>query len=555
MVVIRDDQGLPQRGPGLEKPRMSSRVSALCAAVVGCALFANDVWAAAGRTSCAVAIPHGDIDRIDGSVKNANGNFIDGSLSTLTYGGWRYWLAAVHASTGEITHVKYQGDFSRPLATKVWQKTGLQLFTSGTLSIDAGYTTTAWIVNAYQDTDGILAFVHLEAYNSSDSSLWKGRVGLAWSTNSGDSFAYLGHIIGPQSEPASEPVANVQGVPYFVKDGYLYAIYKDGASPAIARASLSAVLSAAKNGTSLPEWNKYFNGGWTSAGIGGQAAALDLPGILHGDAGFYASNGLVYAVTTLPRGFGDYTWTKLYTSSNLINWQEEATLQSETADSHSGYQYATIVPTSGDDNGSVGSQFYVYVVKDYASNLRHQGYRWLVNVDGPDSNACTIDAGWLVDVSNYKKYYSNGAQYCLMTQVHDSVVASNPFVLRTTVWPALTTMSNGGNCRPKAPATVAAGFFKDLGDEQYEYYSNGAGHYCRFALAGSASYPSYSGVPYDMMFDGDCDPAAPDTQPAGFFSTPWGTFYSNGVNAFCKYSDPTGSAKIPKSMQDNGSCN
>lgn len=338
-------------------------------------------------SSPTLVIPHADIDRVASSF----GGWLDAPLATVQLGGAQYWL-----KSDSFKMAKVQGTLEAPFGTIVWNKTTSDVFSVlPVLPVADGTRRGYWIVNTYQAPDGILAFVHIEHPRNPTPTTYdtgKTRIGLAWSSDGGDHFTYLGDILSPYTDPAT---SNIQGSPYIVKDGYFYTYFTDDAcvgwesGNAVARAPVADVLSAARQGQ-VTQWNKYYNGGWQSAGLGGNCSSIGAPGITHSDAAFSTYTGKYYLITSRMNWGGQDTWLKLYESSDGVTWTLKKTIVQEPASAvQRGYQYTSIVNTAGSDNGIVGKTFYIYGEKEAETN-RAAVFRWPVDLDGNGANNSTI---------------------------------------------------------------------------------------------------------------------------------------------------------------------
>ncbi len=317
-----------------------------------------------------------------------------------------------------LRHVKTCGGFSNPYASHSWVKPTCQRdsnkFCMQQISGSHAFTgfppglvgvVTLWFTSIYNPGGSErLAFIHEEnadytGFNASGQG-WEGRtrIGLAYSSNSGDTWTYLGRIAMPHQDPMP---FNIQGSPYFIYNGDFYVWYKDrngsGAEGyAVSKANVAAVLAAAQSnslGTAL--WQKKTPTGWSS-NIGAEPAfpAPAAEGIVHSQAA-HSSDGNYYMITTLMAGTAWGT-----TSSNIVlftvnpvtlAWTKRAYIVDESITAFdpdaagNGYQYASIVDPAGGANGEVGSSFYVYSgkFKDSSAPFKQALYQWQVNTTTP----------------------------------------------------------------------------------------------------------------------------------------------------------------------------
>ena len=306
---------------------------------------------------------------------------------------------------------KVQGTLDAPFGNVIWNQLTSNVFNvPPILPVADGTRRGYWIVNTYQVQSGILAFVHVEVPNTRPDGSYdtgRSRIGLAWSTDNGDHFTYLGDILSPYTNPST---SNIQGSPYIVKDGYFYTYFTDDvcswweSGNAVARAPVSDVISAAQEGRVTP-WNKYFNGGWQSAGLGGNCSSVGAPGITHSDAAFSTYTGKYYLLTSRMNWGGQDTWLKLFESSDGVQWTHKKTIVQESATAvQRGYQYTMIVNLDGSDNGVVGRTFYVYGEKE-AETASAAVYRWAIDLDGSGAVNSTVPTPPASPIEEYQASY------------------------------------------------------------------------------------------------------------------------------------------------------
>jgi len=334
---------------------------------------------------------------------------IDEPFSTHILGGAQTW----HQSTNwGDTHLKFTGSLYSPCTgTLVWSKTRAQLFTN-----PSSTPAHPWVISSYQHADGLLGFVHVELAGSNGN---KGRIGLAWSTDNGDTYTYLGDILSPYGDPDMGG-GFMQGVPYFIKDGYFYVYYIDnytGSSGiSVARAPVSSVITAAKAGnTGTNLWHKYYNGTWTESGLGGNAAKLNINGITHSNAAYSTYTGKYYIALTTMTWSGIDTWIKLYESTDGINWTLTQTVAQDTwanLGEAMGYQNVSIVNTDGSNNGTIGKQFYIY--GGFNSYSSPKLYRWTIDLSST-SHQASRGFSSTQGANHWSYQYWNGSAYTNMT--------------------------------------------------------------------------------------------------------------------------------------------
>ena len=280
---------------------------------------------------------------------------------------------------------KFSGTLDKPFETPLWNKPTDQVFV-GSQPIPSNPDGTVpgyWIVSTYQESAGILAFIHVEHPNLTRDVYDTGRtrIGLAWSADNGEHFAYLGDAIIPNTDP--EAGFNIVGAPYLIKDGYFYIYFKDACGNAVARASVSDVITAAKKGKITP-WMKYKSGSWNSPGLGGVCTSISImpDGTNHTAAAYSTYTGMYYLLLSTMNWGGQNTWIKLFRSSDGIYWTMVKTIVDEPGNAvQEGYQYVTIADADGGaSNGTVGRKFYIYSAKEpYTGAVVHG---WLVDLGG-----------------------------------------------------------------------------------------------------------------------------------------------------------------------------
>lgn len=317
-----------------------------------------------------------------------------------------------------LRHVKTCGGFEAPYASPQWvkktcQRTASNYCTNSTgnayafTNFSAGLTgvVNLWFTSIYNPGGNErLAFIHEEnadytGFNANGQG-WEGRtrIGLAYSSNDGDSWTYLGRIAAPHQDPLP---FNIQGTPYFVHDGDFYVWYKDkngtGAEGyAVSRANVAAVLSAARAGNlGINIWHKKTPGGWNS-NIASEPAfpAPSAEGIVHAQAA-RAADGNYYMLSTVMAGTSwgtSSSYVALFTVDPVtLAWTKRMYIVNESItafdpDAHgNGYQYASLVDPNGNANGEVGSSFFVYSGKfqDSSPPFKQSLYQWQVNLVPP----------------------------------------------------------------------------------------------------------------------------------------------------------------------------
>jgi hypothetical protein len=375
-------------------------------------------------------VPVGKIPCSNGAKDcTATGRRIDAQYPTITQGDNRFWFV-VNSDYMQ----KMSGSFSDPVTSQVWAKKTTAVFSEAEATNSAAIRDKKWIVNTYETgTPGeVLGFIHIEREDGSPDSVGWGRVGLARSTNYGDTFTYLGYIAVPLNDPTS---INVSGVPYYIKDGYFYAYYIDRcivaghekdvdptkyerSNIAVMRAKVSDVVTAARSGKVTP-WMKYFNGNWNESSIGGKCTELwpTTDGIIHSDAVFSTTTNKAYIVRMLSKdaSTSQPAWLSLFESSDGIHWKLTKEMVPATMDVQFGYSYQVLVGTNGENNGVVGSTFYIYSDKDAAAGSMSLASgtiaRWLVDLDPYATHTFSKEFSSTQGKNNWRYQYYNGGQH------------------------------------------------------------------------------------------------------------------------------------------------
>jgi hypothetical protein len=515
------------------------------------------------------------------------GKIVDAPLVNFSNNGQTFWLI-----NGEYGEQKTSGPAEKPLALNIWPKGKQQNELFSNLNKDSKfpvvvnglpYDTHAWIVNLYQAPDGLLAFVHIEALK--DANNWAGRVGLAWSTDNGNTFTYLGHIIQmdttKSSEPGSNDASNVQGVPYLVSPEnpnlpvspsnpeYFYIYYMErghGYKVGVARAKVDEVLNSARSGqTTL--WKKYFNGKFESNGLGGQATPTNLNGVTHTDATFSTLTKKGYLILTIPSNLDGRNTTRieLHESSNFVDWKLKSVIVSDKTKRGSdnsildkpGYQYATIINPNGLEQGTIAETMKLLVIHNYdkpEGSDAYRAYLWNININSNQNPVCPNYQFWDTGdfIFNNNVYYSSGVNYCKRTKAVPTDSATRLYSMPTNI-------QDAGICESKIPAQN----FRYNGEL---YYSNSVG-YCKYQNqnADNGQAEVYWSIPSGMKNDGSCNDVPPPStaKKLGVQNFRYnGELYFSNSYAYCKYQNQNSDngqaeviSQIPASMKNDGSCN
>lgn len=335
-----------------------------------------------------------------------------GDAPGTAYPGGSYWLATHwDYAAGGLKHTLMSGSLNIPYSSIAWVKStcvrnGNNYCVNGTVGSPAftifatGLTDVVnlWFMDLYWPSPGVtaevLAFIHEENVGNSGGVTGnregKTRIGLAWSSDSGTTWKYLGRIISAYGDP--QPF-NIIGAPYIVNNGYLYVYYSDkdtngNEGIGVSRANISSVITAARAGnlgTNL--WHKYYNNVWTELSLGGRPSfPTNQWGITHTQAVHSSYTGKYYMPLYFMSWGGINTSVKLYESSDGLSWIPSMTLVDEPASSQGpsgGYQYCSLVDVNGTANHEVGQKFHVYCLKNNNGEVgggEYAQYRWTVNL-------------------------------------------------------------------------------------------------------------------------------------------------------------------------------
>jgi hypothetical protein len=299
------------------------------------------------------ASPRFTTDAVERVADVGSGKIWDSPISAVHQTGDNDWYRSEAWAQDQY---KYNGPLDDPLETTVFHKTASQFY-SDPHSLGWNW----WVMNVYEiDDDEQLAFCHLESA-SGGPRYW--RLGLAYSDDGGSTFTRLGFIVSQDVESLHDDGegGNIQGVPWFIKDGYFYVFYADwngyNSDTAVARAAVSDVISDARSET-VGTWTKYRNGGWSEAGMGGRYSAIHPGGDFHADAA-YSTTKSKYIISARTESDGLVGVYLLFSDDGVSGWEDNEDLLLE----HQRGTYAgmiSIVDADSTDNGQVGTSFYVY---------------------------------------------------------------------------------------------------------------------------------------------------------------------------------------------------
>ncbi len=256
----------------------------------------------------------------------------------------------------------------------------------------------AYITNIYECANGgCVGFVHLESskgnpfhagnwfYCDSNSNSVRYSIGLAYSTDTGESRIYCGDIIAAGNPDGNCGRNNIGGIPYVVRNDSLYVYFNeyDAANRkriSVARASILAVQKAAEKGT-VSLWEKYGEAGWQGGALAqGNFGANIIP--KWSDVSFYDTHSDAaycpalkkYVLLVCTGGNGKLL---LYTSLDALHWGKNPVIIEDEYDC-SGEPpvcteqiHAFIVSFNRDaspDCSVVGKEFYVYYIRQRSNS-------------------------------------------------------------------------------------------------------------------------------------------------------------------------------------------
>ena len=227
----------------------------------------------------------------------------------------------------------------------------------------------------------LLMFYHAEIYTSPPDWLpFYSELGLARSMDGGMTWKDLGRIITPHASVTSEYFQishrawDVGWGAYAIVGEYFYLYFKDllhagdqfrPVNLAVARAKIEDVLDAAKKGSDVARWEKFYQGSWAEPGIGGRSSPLtenDRESFTMSDVA-YSSDLKKYIGIVIGEPWPN---TNLYwfESADGIHWSNYRKL----VDDEGHNSYPTLIGLE-DNPHLLGREFFVYYInsKDFAA--------------------------------------------------------------------------------------------------------------------------------------------------------------------------------------------
>ena len=194
------------------------------------------------------------------------------------------------------------------------------------------------------DTGNLLMFYHAE--NKTDAGFWT-TLGMARSTDRGDSWTDLGRIVTANLPFARDAATDLGGGAYAIVNGYFYVYFRDffpdgtQSFVSVARATYANVLEAASMGEVVP-WTKYYQGTWSEPGLGGRSTNME-ESQQHVSWRSVAWNTFlnewIMVAMAVPIGHPGSTKLHLFESTDGLHWTKRQQLESDAGNS----VYPTIV--------------------------------------------------------------------------------------------------------------------------------------------------------------------------------------------------------------------
>ena len=223
-----------------------------------------------------------------------------------------------------------------------------------------------------------LMVYHLERWHNGDSTNFWASLGLAQSTDQGQTWTDLGEIIQHNTPSGSAGIYDIGGGTLVVINGYLYIYFLDwtGDAPgtavflAVARAKVTDVVAAAAQGNVTPFF-KFYNGAWTQPALGGVASELGAACTPKATGWFgsvvYNTYLQKYILVYPTPATGTNVNLYLASSSDGLSWTGSSVIANAATEQF----YPTVLGEDGNPS-STGQQFYVY----YTSSVSGGFNRW-----------------------------------------------------------------------------------------------------------------------------------------------------------------------------------
>lgn len=223
------------------------------------------------------------------------------------------------------------------------------------------------------DTGNLIMIYHFEKHRAGDPTRFYSGLGMAKSTDGGNTFSDIGEIVTANVSYDSvncPTIVEMMGGAYTIKDGYMYVYFADYLesgemnSLSVARASLSDILTAAAGGNAT-SFSKYYSGTFSQPGIAGLSSSLisGNPSTRWMDVTYNSYlNRFVMVVAQNTSSTG----VNLFMTSSVdgINWDARVQIESEAGESF----YPTLVGTESDPKVT-GNSFYIYYTHSVAGGF------------------------------------------------------------------------------------------------------------------------------------------------------------------------------------------
>lgn len=217
----------------------------------------------------------------------------------------------------------------------------------------------------YRDASGMLLMIyHAENDVTLGSETFYSYLGMAKSTDNGNTWIDLGLFITPEIVDNISYAEDVGSGPFVIVGDYIYVYFKDtlkmvdtryDVNFAVARAKLVDVVQAARDSDAVVSWSKYYHGAWEEPGLGGRSDPIetgDLP-TSNFDVAYDSTTHKFVAIIT--GNLNDHMKLYYIESTDGIHWSAR-----QPVDISEGEQvYPTIIGLENDPK-SPGASFYVY---------------------------------------------------------------------------------------------------------------------------------------------------------------------------------------------------
>jgi Fibronectin type III domain len=333
---------------------------------------------------------------------------IDGPLANIKRDAntMYFWTCCANGNNTTM----FSGPLNDPFQTRVWEKNQDQMYTNRSSfpgkpsNMNPG---NFWLTSIYRvNATTLLGFIHHEyaAVNGTFGPPF--AIGLAYSTDTGNTWTYLGDIARnwaycDASQTFPETGCNSGGSFYLVVGPYFYVYYDerfgqdltsaDVRGIVVMRALVSDVLTAAANGQNVT-WMKYSGGGaWNIDALTGGVAPGIIPSTQWSSANRIGVLWTSHSAVLNKYLMAVYTFgptTVIYLSDDGVNWPAGAAILADDSTGASPPQtpvyntFASLDPAA-DDRSEVGANFsMLYSRKNNANYQSDDYYRRLLTVSG-----------------------------------------------------------------------------------------------------------------------------------------------------------------------------